>query len=335
MAEKSAEAERQQRYRDRKKSAASSLSTATVSTPILSTDASELSMLSESSELSDTSVAAEVAEAVVTAETAKTFEAHEARQMSGTSRNNTMIIIVGSKLRKMLPDDVFDKTSDPLARDHSTTWGSNAGGRIVIHEPADPDGNIWCAELTSSGRGKGKKYGVVLMSANCGFITISELVNQTEVNVDTASSNEVNFDTEVNLDTASERLQEGTRVSEYKEQLSTVFIDAVRNGLLNFTLPENRVNDYISQFTRVEFIKGKRSTPGIRLEEWIERERLWEPDDDPVEQYNIRSNWTTRKFGNSGSYRHVDAAVQRMLGMTIDESHKWMIDFLKPMMNER
>ena len=104
----------------------------------------------------------------------------------------------------------------------------------------------------------------------------------------------------------------------------------IRKSFLDFCLPENRVLDYTDTIARVELIKGRRSTPGVRLEEWIERELQWEPGDDPVAQYNIKSNWGTRKFGNSGSYRHVEAAVHAMLGMDSSESLLWMMDFLKP-----
>lgn len=53
--------------------------------------------------------------------------------------------------------------------------------------------------------------------------------------------------------------------------------------------------------------------------------------DDPIERYNIKSNWTQRKFGNSGEYRHVDAHTCAMLGMNGDECQKWIFDFLAPM----
>ena len=40
----------------------------------------------------------------------------------------------------------------------------------------------------------------------------------------------------------------------------------------------------------------------------------WKAGMDPVEEFNVRGNWTNRKFGNSTFYRNVDTAVQDMLG---------------------
>ena len=108
-------------------------------------------------------------------------------------------------------------------------------------------------------------------------------------------------------------------------------INAIKAGFLDFCLPENRVLDYTDTIARVELIKGRRSTSGVRLEEWIERYFNWKPDDDPVKLYNVKSNWGTRKFGNSGGYRHVEEAVHSMLAMDNSESRQWMTDFMKPM----
>ena len=77
--------------------------------------------------------------------------------------------------------------------------------------------------------------------------------------------------------------------------------------------------------------KGRASTPAKRLEEFIEKELNWDAGDDPAAQFNIRGNWTNRKFGNSGSYRHVEEAVCYMLGLTATEAQKWIFDFLAPM----
>ncbi len=71
--------------------------------------------------------------------------------------------------------------------------------------------------------------------------------------------------------------------------------------------------------------------PSVRLEDFIERELQWEAGDDPVAQFNIRGNWTSRKFGNSGEYRHVEAHTCSMLGMDDKECQKWIFDFLAPM----
>lgn len=220
-------------------------------------------------------------------------------------RNKTMIIIIGKKLRRLLPEKILDESSDPLAREKSYTWGTNVGGEFVLHEPKDPDKNIWCAEVTTAGRGKGKKQGVVLMNANCGFAVMSSLP--------TASAVSEEQDAKV-----------------YREKLEEVFMDAIRSGMLDFALPEDKVLDYTDTVSRIELIKGKRSAPGVRLEEFIERELNWESGDDPVKQYNIRSNWTNRKFGNSGDYRKVDEHICNMLGMGEEECQIWMQEFLKP-----
>ena len=238
-------------------------------------------------------------------------------------RTKTMIIVVGAKLRKLIPDGVLDRTSDPLARDKSYTWGTNVNGRFELHEPEDPDKNIWCAEATVAGRGKNKKIGVVLESANCGFAVMSRLPEPPEINAPTEGM--VKECAELR-DVERER-----KLKEYRTELEEVFLEAIKTGLLSFRLPEDRILDYIDTVARVELVKGKRSTPGVRLEELIERELKWENGDDPVKQFNIRGNWTTRKYGNSGSYRHVDSAVQKMLGMTFEESQQWLLDFLAPM----
>ena len=284
MDEKSVEADRQQRYRDRKKG---------LIAPVEPT-APEISVKNEI-----------------------------------RLRDKTMIIIVGQKLRKMLPADVFDNTSDPLARDQSATWSGYEGGRRILHIPADPDKDIWCAEATVAGRGKNKNVGVVLMSANCGFIVVSELPATPAL----FSKEELEQMDYMERRCADEKNREAAE--EYRAVLETTFINAIRQGLLNFSLPENRVLDYTDTIARVELVKGRRSTPGVRLEEWIERELTWEPGDDPVAQYNIKSNWDRRKFGNSGEYRDVAGHTQMMLSMTRDESLQWLTDFLKPVTADR
>ena len=237
-------------------------------------------------------------------------------------RNQTMIFVIGKKLRRLLPNGVFDRTTDPLARDTSYTWGSNLSREL--QEAADPDRNIWCADLTINGRGKNKKIGVVLESANCGFVVISPLPPVPDLN--TADEMEkMNWSARLEAEEANE-----DKLKAYRIMLIDSFINAIRLGMLEFCLPEDRVLDYIDTIARVELVKGKPSTPATRLEELIERELQWEPGADPVEHFNVRGNWTSRKFGNSGFYRHVDTAVQRMLEMSIDESQKWMETFLSP-----
>lgn len=111
-------------------------------------------------------------------------------------------------------------------------------------------------------------------------------------------------------------------------------MDAIRSGLLLFLLPENRVLAYTDTVARIELVKGRRSTPAIRLEELIKNELPWKPGMDPVRQFNVRGNWTNRKFGNSIFYRNVDDAVREMLGLTNEESERWMDDFLAPLKEE-
>lgn len=221
-------------------------------------------------------------------------------------RDKTMIIVAGKKLRSLLPTDVFDETSDPLARDKSYTYGGYENGEFVIHEAQDPDRMIWCAELTSSGRGKGKKSGIVLMSANCGFAVICPVPPTLEQPV------------------------HPTEIAEYRDRLEKVMLDAIRTGMLSFALPEDKVLDYTDTVRRIELVKGRRSTPGIRLEELIKNELQWKNGTDPVEKFNVRGNWTDRKFGN-GDYRRVDEAVFNMLGMSEEEQRTWLDQFLAPM----
>ena len=121
------------------------------------------------------------------------------------------------------------------------------------------------------------------------------------------------------------------KIRGYRKELEEKWIGAIRDGLLHFALPEERVLDYTDTVGRIELLKGRRSTPGVRLEELIERELKWESGDDPLERFNVRGNWTNRKFGNSGSYRNVDAAVHEMLGLTQEEREAWFGAFLAPM----
>lgn len=218
-------------------------------------------------------------------------------------RDKTMIIVAGKKLRSLLPTDVFDETSDPLARDKSYRHGAYENGEFVIHEAQDPDKMIWCAELTSSGRGKGKKSGIVLMSANCGFAVICAV---------------------------PPTLEQPEDIKKYRRALEKAMMDAIRAGMLSFALPEDKVLDYTEAVRKIELVKGRRSTSGIRLEELIKNELSWKPGMDPVERFNVRGNWTDRKFGN-GDYRRVDEAVFNMLGMSEEEQRTWLDRFLAPM----
>ena len=222
-------------------------------------------------------------------------------------RDKTMTIVIGQKLRKILPKEIYDETSDPLARDRSYSLGGYENGEFVIHEAPDPDRMIWCAELTSSGRGKGKKTGIVLMSANCGFAVICPLPQFTPSDSD-----------------------HPTELSEYRKILEKTMLDAIRSGMLAFALPEDKVLDYTDTVRRIELVKGRRSIPEVRLEQLIEQELKWDRDVDPVEKFNVRGNWTDRKFGN-GDCRQVDEAVHRMLRMDEEEQNSWWNRFLAPL----
>ena len=232
-------------------------------------------------------------------------------------RDKRMLFIIGKKLRRYIPDQAFDRTSDPLAR-YWSSWGTNG----VVNEPPDPDSSIWCAEATISGKGKNRKIGVVLMSANSGFVVMSPLPEAPKI-----EKPDPNLPFGEQLELEEENRE---KADKYAQLLEKTFIDAIRKGMLDFGLPEERVLDYTDTVASAELIKAKPSTPSGRLEEFIERSFEWEQGDDPVAQFNVRCNWGTRKFGNSTFYRHVDAAVQEMLGMTYEESRTWLTDFIQP-----
>ena len=277
MDEKSVGADRQQRYRDR-------LRAASMSTSDTSSD-TELDSVAEVGEIEMTKVPIE------------------------RMRTKTLIIVIGRKLRKLIPADALDDSSDPLARENSYTWGSNVGGVFTLHEPADPDKMIWCAELTSSGRGAKKRSGIVLMSANCGFAVIAPIPQFAPTNPEQPTREELKT---------------------YRAQLENLMIDAIRRGFLDFCLPSSHVLDYTDTVRRVELVKGRPSFPQTRLEELIERELKWKDGADPMTAFNVRGNWTSRKFGN-GDYRHVEKAVMNMLEMSEREKETWLDEFLKPM----
>lgn len=236
------------------------------------------------------------------------------------SRSKTMVFVIGKKLRSMLPKGIFDEVSDPLARDPSATMLVNRG----FVEPADPGKRIWCAEVTVAGRGKNKKIGVVLESANCGFTVMSHLPQAPDFRSE-SDLEEMDYEDRRIAEKADREAMKA-----YRNELETVFMDAIRNGMISFSIPENRVLDYTDTVARVELVKGRRSAPGVRLEELIEKELPWKNGDDPIQRFNVRGNWTDRKFGNSSFYRRVESALHSMLGMTEAECEAWLKDYLKP-----
>ena len=159
-------------------------------------------------------------------------------------RNRTIVIVIGKKLRSILPKEIYDDVSDPLARDKSYTWGTNIGGEFVLHEPADPDKMIWCAEVTTSGRGKNKKQGIVLMSANCGFAAISAIPPFKPADPDQPTEEELKA---------------------YRAELEKTWLTSIRASLLAFSLPPERVLDYTDSVARIELVKGKPSFPATIL----------------------------------------------------------------------
>ena len=173
-----------------------------------------------------------------------------------------------------------------------------------------------------AGRGKNKKVGVVLMSANCGFAVISALPETPEL---------VAVDEDADWAERREVERENREaVKEYRSVLEQTFLSAILDGFLAFSLPEDRVLDYTDTVARIELVKGRVSMPATRLEELIEQKLKWSAGDDPVERFNVRGNWTTRKFGN-GDYRPVDIHTCDMLGLSDEEYKKWQMDFLAPM----
>ena len=151
------------------------------------------------------------------------------------------------------------------------------------------------------------------MSANCGFAVMAPLPVFPEISEE------------------MDRTRRQETVREYRKALEEAFLGAIRQGMLKFALPEERVLDYTDTVARIELVKGRRSAPGIRLEELIAQELQWKSGDDPVQRFNVRGNWTDRKFGNSAFSRRVDEAVLTMLGMSGEESEQWLEDFLAPL----
>lgn len=314
MEEKSVNADRQQRYRDRL-----------------------LATMSDSSDFSsdvENDAGGNGGKDGMDGKTGMDKSMDERMRKQERIRTKTLIIVIGRKLRKLIPSDVLDDTSDPLARDQSYTWGSNVGGVFTLHEAPDPDKMIWCVEVTSSGRGKGKKQGIVLMSANCGFCCIAPLP---EVPILASFSSE-EFDKmswedrrKAEEERRAAEAENREKLKSFRAQLETVMLDSIRRGFLDFCLPSDRVMDYTDTVRRVELVKGRPSFPQTRLEELIERELQWKDGTDPLEHFNIRGNWTSRKFGNSTGYRAVDMAVISMLGLDSKEQDEWFQRFTAPM----
>lgn len=217
-------------------------------------------------------------------------------------RNKTLIIVVGKKLRSAIPGQIIDTYSDPLSRDIAL-WGEDQWN------PKDPAANIWCAELVTNGRGKNKKTGIMLENCNCGFAACAPLP------IIPAPADGI------------ELSREELRL--YRENLEQTIISTIRSAMLAFCLPENPVADYVDTVARVELVKGKPTTPLTRVEELIKGIE-WPKDTEPSEAFRVRSNFDSRKFGNSPWYRRVDEAVCKMLLMTDEEEKAWLDRFMAP-----
>lgn len=232
-------------------------------------------------------------------------------------RNKTMIFILGQKLRKVLPKEILDDFTDPFGR--------------YIHfddpfNPPDPDKNIWCAELTTNGRGKDKKLGIVLESANCGFIVVAPMPPVPDLPVVTED-----MDWSERGEVEAERRK---ALKEYRYMLEQTMLATIRKGMIDFKFPKNRVADYTDVIGRFELIKGRPSMPMTRVEEFIEKLE-WMPGTEPSEAFRVRSNFTDRKFGHSPLYRMVYLAAAEMLDLTNEEHEKWIDEGLrKPMIGE-
>jgi len=225
-------------------------------------------------------------------------------------RRSTLVIVIGKKFRTVLPKEVLDDSSDPLSRD-VLDWDSDPWN------PRDPGKMIWCAELTVSGRGKDKKQAIVLESANSGFAVICALPQLPML----AASKDMEA---MHPDIQREAEKDNARkLKEFREALEQMMIDAIRSGFLDFELPENKVLDYTDIIARVELVRGKATNPAARLEDLIRQELDWDSGQDPLEHFNVRGNWTTRKFGNSPEYRSVNDAVFDMLDMDESDRESW------------
>ena len=233
-------------------------------------------------------------------------------------RNKTLVIVIGKKLRSLLPKDLLDNSTDPLSRDF-LDWGPDPWN------PKDPGKMIWCAEITASGRGRDKRQAIVLESANSGFAVICSMPSLPIV----VSNEELeNMLPDIRREAALENRQ---KILDCRRELEQEMIDAIRSGFLTFSLPEEKVQDYVDSIARVELVRGKPSAPATRLDELIQLELVWERGQDPLESFNVRGNFTSRKFGNSPLYRNVQDAVFEMLNMDDEERNRWTDTFIGTM----
>lgn len=236
------------------------------------------------------------------------------------ARNKTLIVVIGRKLRKVLPSDILDNYTDPLSREIASRGDDQ-------WNPRDPERNIWCAEIVSNGRGKDKKTAVMLESAYCGFAVICPM----PVVPDLVPQNELD---QMNWDRRGKAEHENReKTKTYRAELEEMMLAAIRSGMLKFCLPEKCVLDYTDMVARIELVKGKPTMPQVRLEELIEQELMFEKGQDPLEHFDVRGNFTSRKYGNSPWYRRVDEAVCEMLQMNDGEQKVWIDRFMESIRN--
>lgn len=201
-----------------------------------------------------------------------------------------MKIVMGKMLRKLIPDGILETEQDPIAKEKTNSMN-----------PPDLPGDIWSAELTTAGRGRGKKNGIALMSANSGFVLVAPLPAPS-----------------FSSDEPSEE-----ELGAYREELSDAVLSGMVSAFGTFGFPEEKARAYAQG--PVAFYRGKSSTPSVRLEVYIKNNMIWEMGDDPALRFDVvRGNLDSRKFGNSPFYRPVAEAAAGMLGLNDSEREEWL-----------
>ncbi len=209
-----------------------------------------------------------------------------------------MIIVMGKMLRKLIPDGVLETDVDPISKEKST--GLN---------PPDLSKDIWSAELTTAGKGRGKRNCMALMSANCGFVLVAPLP---------AASIAGEAPTE-------------DEIRAFKDKLAESILGSMTKAFRAFGLPEDRITAYVQG--PLMYYRGKSTTPSVRLEVFIKNHMVWNAEDNPSEKFDVaHENIGERKIGNSPLYRHVEEATVNMLELTEEEKQAWATNFIRPLL---